>query len=305
MITREILEDVIFSTIKKSSCHIPPDVYSAFERAIIAENQPISKIALEKTLRSLQCSIEKENPACADTGWPLFFCKIGNDARIEGGMVELETAAKRMVEKATQAGYLRKTMRHPLTGFDPGNNIGENIPNFTHKFVPGDWIQVTFAPKGGGSELFGGTRYRVIAFSDGIVGIEKFVVDCYTAACRAGAICPPSVVGIGIGGTSDVSAKLAKQAATLRPIGTRHPEPEVAQIESDLYDALSELKIGAMGSGGDISVFAVNVEYAYTHTGGIAVAVSTNCFITRRATTKIYSDGGLEELDDPDWFERR
>ena len=304
MITQNSLAEAIFATIKKSSCHIPPDVYAAFENAIKIENRPISKTALENTLKSLECSIEKENPACADTGWPLFFCKIGNEADIEGGLIKLEEIAKQMVAKATHEGILRKTMKHPLTGYDPGNNIGPNVPGFTYKFVPGDAVQITFAPKGGGSELFGGTRYRVVAFSDGVAGIEKFIVDSYAAASRAGAICPPSILGVGIGGTGDICTKLAKEAAVLRPVGSRHPESDIAKIEKDLFDALCELKIGAMGSGGEVSVFAVNVEYAYTHIAGIGVAINTNCFITRRATTKIFSDGNLKELDDPDWFER-
>jgi len=305
MITQKVLEDAIFKTIKKSACHISPDVYSAFERAIKAEKSALSKRAFEATLESLDRSIRYENLACPDTGWPLFFCKIGNDAKIEGGMLELEEVSRRMVAKATEEGYLRKTMKHPLTGDDPGNNIGMNVPNFTYKFVPGDSIQVTYVAKGGGSECFGGTRYRMIAFADGITGIEKFIIDCYIAASRAGGICPPAVLGVGIGGTSDICTKLAKEAAVLRVIGSHHPEPMIAKIEEDLYKAINELKIGATGSGGETSVFWVNVEYAHTHLAGIAVAMNANCWISRRATTKIYSDGRTEQLDNPNWFDGR
>ena len=305
MIIQSILEDAIFRTIKKSSTHISPDIHSAFERAIKAEKSQVSRRAFESTLESLDRSIEYENCACPDTGWPLFFCKIGNDAKIEGGIVELEEISKRMVEKATKEGYLRATMKHPLTGDDPGNNIGMNVPNFTYKFVPGDSVQVTYVAKGGGSECFGGTRYRMMAFADGLVGIEKFIIDCYIAASRAGAICPPSVLGVGIGGTSDIATKLAKEAAVLRLIGSHHPEPMIAKIEEDLFKAIDKLKIGAMGSGGETSVFAVNVEYAHTHIAGIAVAMNANCWVARRATTKIYSDGSTEELDNPDWFDGR
>jgi len=305
MITQEVLERVIFRTIKKSSCHLSPDVYSAFERAIKAEKSAVSRGAFEATLKSLDRSIACENLACPDTGWPLFFFKIGNDARIEGGIIGLEEISRKMVEKATKEGYLRPTMKHPLTGVDPGNNIGVNVPSFTYKFVPGDSIQVTYVAKGGGSECFGGTRYRVVAFADGLLGIEKFIIDCYIAASRAGAICPPAVLGIGIGGTSDMAAKLAKEAAVLRVVGSHHPESMIAKIEEDLYRAINELKIGAMGSGGETSVFWVNVEYAYTHLAGIAVAMNANCWVARRATTRIHSDGRTEELDDPDWFDRR
>lgn len=305
MIERKVVEDVVFSTIKKSSTRIPPDVRSAIEKAIRDETQEISKKAFEDTLQSLDSCMEHGNPACGDTGWPLFFCKIGNEAEVEGGIVGLEEAAKKAVERATKEGLLRKTVKHPLTGADPGNNIGVNMPAFTYKFAPGDSVQITFVPKGGGGELFGGSRYAVLAYSDGIPGIEKFVIDSYIDGVRAGAICPPSIVGVGIGGTFEVSAKLAKEAAVLRVIGSHHPDPQMAKIETDLFEALGELKVGAMGSGGEISAFGVNVEYAYTHIGGITVAMNTNCLIARRATTRIYSDGCVEELEDPHWFNGR
>jgi len=258
MITRKAMERAIFKTIKKSSCNISPDVRSAFERAIQVEKSEVSKRAFSGTLESLDQSTEKGNCACPDTGWPLFFIKIGKDAIIEGGIIGLEEISKKMVERATTEGYLRATMKHPLTGFDPGNNIGANVPHFTYKYVPGDFIQITYVAKGGGSECLGGTRYRMVAFADGLVGIEKFIVDSYIAASRAGAICPPSVLGLGIGGTSDIAMKLAKEAAVLRVIGSRHPEPMIANIEEDLYQAINKLKIGAMGSGGGTSVFSVN-----------------------------------------------
>ncbi len=145
----------------------------------------------------------------------------------------------------------------------------------------------------------------MIAFADGIIGIEKFIIDSYIAGSRAGAICPPAILGVGIGGTSDICMKLAKEAAVLRVIGSHHPDPMIAKIEEDLYKAISELKIGAMGLGGETSVFGVNVEYADTHIAGIAVAMNANCFITRRATTRIYADGRIEELDNPNWFNGR
>lgn len=210
-----------------------------------------------------------------------------------------------MVERATKEGYLRSTMKHPLTGDDPGTNVGTNIPGFTYKFLPGDSIQITYVAKGGGSECFGGTRYRVVAFADGITGIKKSIVDWYIAAARAGAICPPSILGVGIGGTADIATKLAKEAAVLRLIGSHHSEFTIGKIEEDLTTALNRLGIGPMGSGGATSVFAINVEYSLTHLAGIAVAMSANCWVGRRATTKIYADGRTEELDNPNWFDGR
>ena len=305
MITEKILQEAIFKTIKKGSCHISPDVRRAFEKAIEKESFAVSKKALERTLKSLDLSIERECLACPDTGWPLFFCKVGNDVRIEGGILALEEITRKMVAKATQEGYLRSTMKHPLTGVDPGTNVGMNIPGFTYQFVPGDALQITFVAKGGGSECFGGTRYRVVAFADGLVGIEKSIIDWYIAASRAGAICPPAVLGVGIGGSADIATNLAKEAAALRIVGSRHPEPPFARIEEDLTAAINGLEIGTMGSGGKTSVFAVHVEYSLTHLAGIAVAMSANCMVARRATTRIHADGRMEMLDDPNWFNGR
>ena len=128
------------------------------------------------------------------------------------------------------------------------------------------------------------------------------MVDCFAAASRAGAICPPSVLGVGIGGTANVAANLAKEAACLRTVGSHHPEEAFRKIEEDLYDALNNLGVGCMGAGGDTSVFAVNVEYAYTHIAGICVAISSNCMVARRASSRILADGTVEQMTSPDWF---
>ena len=277
MIKIETYENALFETIRRGATEISEDVHQAFENAIRIEESEDARRGLVATLKSMDMSKERKNPLCVDTGWPIFYFKVGNKCELEGGFVELENAARRAVAKATELGYLRATMKHPLTGYDPGNNIGMNIPDFTYKFVDGDFIEMSYAAKGGGSECFGGTRHRIVAFADGIAGIEKFVIDSFVASARAGAVCPPSVLGIGIGGTANVAANLAKEAACLRTVGSHHPDPMFRKIEEDLYEALNSLGIGILGAGGDTSVLGVNVEYAYTHIAGIAVATSTNC----------------------------
>ena len=305
MIPIEIYEQALFETIKRGATQISDDVKLAFEQAIDREQNPNAKQGLITTLNSMELSKRRENPLCVDTGWPIFYFKIGNTCQLEGGIVELENAARRAVAKATELGYLRATMKHPLTGYDPGNNIGMNIPDFSYRFVDGDAIEMSYAAKGGGSECFGGTRHRVVAFADGIKGIEKFVIESFVASARAGAVCPPSVLGIGIGGTANVAANLAKEAACLRTVGSRHPDPMFAKIEDDLYEALNSLDIGILGAGGTTSVLGVNVEYAYTHIAGICVATSTNCMIARRASTRIEADGKVTKMASPNWFDNR
>ncbi len=305
MIRRDLYQDVLFETIRRGATVLSDDVHEAFERAIAIEQSESAKEGLSKTLQSIDLSVEKDNPACPDTGWPIFYFKVGNECKLEGGFMALEDAAREAVRKATKLGYLRSTMKNPLTGEDPGDNVGMNIPDFTYQFVPGANIEITYAAKGGGSECFGGTRHRVIAFADGIAGIEKFVIDSYIASARAGAVCPPSILGIGIGGTANVAANLAKKAACLRTVGSQHPDPMFHKIETDLYKALNSLGIGVMGSGGTTSVMAVNVEYAHTHIAGICVATSTNCMVARRASTRITADSKVELMKSANWFEGR
>ena len=305
MISTSVYEKVLFETVKRGATEISPDVKEAFENAIARESNPDAKKGLMATLDSMNMSAKRENPLCVDTGWPIFYFKVGNQCVLEGGFVELENAARRAVAKATELGYLRATMKHPLTGADPGDNIGSNVPNFTYQFVPGDSFEVTYVAKGGGSECFGGTRHRVVAFADGIKGIEKFVIDAFVEATRSGGICPPNVLGIGIGGTANIAANLAKEAACLRTIGSHHPDAQFRQIEEDLYTALNSLGVGIMGIGGDTSVLGVNVEYAHTHIAGICVAISSNCMVARRGSFRVLADGTIEEMDSPNWFEGR
>ncbi|HHT70686.1 MAG TPA: fumarate hydratase [Firmicutes bacterium] len=305
MIKRNLYEQVIYETIRKGSTVVSHDVRAAFLRAIEMETSPVAKMGLQKTLESIELSSSRGNPACPDTGWPIFYFKVGNECVLEGGVASLEDATRQAVICATQKGYLRSTMKHPLTGFDPGTNIGMNIPDFTYQFVPGGDLEITYVAKGGGSECFGGTRHRVVAFADGTAGIKKFVVDSFIDSTRTGAICPPSILGVGIGGTANVAANLAKQAACLRTIGSKHPEPMITKLEEELYEALNSLGVGIMGAGGNTSVFAVNIEYAYTHIAGIVCATSSNCMVARRASSRILADSTVQMMESPNWFEGR
>jgi L(+)-tartrate dehydratase alpha subunit len=302
MLKQDLLYEAILSAIIKGSTYISDDVYDALRDASSKEENDSSKMGLKESIKSLELSREGCTPACPDTGWPLFYFKIGNDAHIEGGILALEESTRRAVISATEQGYLRRTMKHPLSGYDPGTNVGTNIPWFSYKFIPGANFQVTYVAKGGGSEVFGGTQSRMVAFADSTIGIKKFVIDSFVAATYAGAVCPPSILGVGIGGTANIAANIAKEAACLRLIGTHHPENEFQKLEEELFNSINSLGIGIMGGGGSTSVLSVHIEYAYTHIAGIAVAISCNCFIARRATFVVDDKGNMEYLRDPDWF---
>ncbi len=302
MIQLKTMEDAAFRAIVKGSTNISPDVREAFRAAIERESDPGAKEGLEKTLESIRLAGEARLPACADTGWPIFFIKAGNEACLEGGFMGLEESIRNAVRRATREGYIRATMKDPLSGYDPGDNIGPNIPDFTYRFVPGEDLEITYCAKGGGSECFGGTRQKVVAFADGTAGIEKFVIDAFADAARAGAICPPSVIGVGIGGTANVAANLAKEGAALRLVGSHHSDPRIRKMEERLLAGINGLGFGILGAGGSTSALAVNVEYAYTHIAGIVVAISCNCMVARRGTVKIDSRGQVTDLAGAYWF---
>lgn len=305
MIKSETFKKAVYDTIVRATTTISPDIDKAFRESIEKEHEGLGKVALETTYENVQYGVKNNCLVCSDTGWPLFFIKLGEDAKLEGGISKLEDYCREMVAKATGDAFLRATVKHPITGYDTGNNVGSNVPAFSYHIVPGKDIELTYVSKGGGSECFGGTRYQVLGFADGIKGIEKFVIESYIAGCRSGKICPPSLIGVGVGGTADISAKLAKEASSLRPIGSRNPEPEIAALEEHLEKAINMLGIGCFGLGGSQSVFCVNVEYAFSHIGGIAVSMAASCCITRRATTKIKDNNITEIKILPDWFEGR
>lgn len=303
MITRERMKEALDLAVFRGATYLSDDVHAALHRAMEQEDGP-AKEGLRRTLQSLELSRQRGIPACPDTGWPLFFIKLGNEAQLEGGVLALQELGREAIREATLRGTLRKTMKHPITGFDPGDNVSEHTPYFTVQYVPGSAVEITYAAKGGGSEVFGGTRHQMLAFADGLDGIRQFVLDAYIASARAGAVCPPGILGIGIGGTANMAADLAKEAACLRAIGSHHPEPIFNDLEQELMQAINSLGIGHMGAGGRTSVLAVHVEYSYTHIAGVAVATSTNCCVARRATVRLTEDA-MDILPNANWFGTR
>ncbi len=178
-------------------------------------------------------------------------------------------------------------MVDPLTRENPGDNVGPGMPKLELTFSgQGDGLQMVVVPKGGGSEIFG-TFYRMMFPSDGEAGILKFVLECVRAACYAGKICPPAILGVGIGGTADLCMRLAKEAAVLRRVGQRHANPRIADMESKLLAATRELGIGPLGARGVNAVMGVHVETAVTHTAALPVAVNAQCLIGRRWSAQI------------------
>lgn len=293
MIERSIIENAMYEAMRLAATRLPPDVEEALEAAIEEEADALAREHLRVSLENARCAAEGEGLVCADTGFPLFFVSAGRHARIEGGFASLEEAAREATARATAENYLRPTMVDPLTRENPGDNVGPGMPRVSlHVEGDGDGVEIIAAPKGGGSEIFG-TFYRMMYPSDGEAAIVKFVIDCIRDGCYAGKICPPAIVGVGIGGTADLCMQLAKEAAVLRPVGRANRDGNAAALERKLFDAARRLGIGPMGAEGRSAVLAVNVETAVTHTAALPVAVNAQCLVGRRWRATISGDGEI------------
>jgi L(+)-tartrate dehydratase alpha subunit len=298
-ISRSLLEEVAYEVNRRAAIAVPLDAKEAFVLAAQRETNPAAKLALEAIVRNAEVAVAHNAAMCGDTGLPRFYVKAGNDVRLEGGFAALERALRVATARATQDVPLRSNRVHPLTRRNPGNNVGVFAPNVDYRFEPeGDWIDITAVHKGG---LFG-SDYRMLFPGDGIPGIKRFLVDTLVAFGHRGLSCPPVIVGVGIGGTKDQCVTLGKEAACLRLVGDRHPDPFVAELEDELHALGNKTLMGVMGLKSDTPVLDVHCEIAYAHTGGLPVGISELCHAARRATARVYNDGRVEYRLDPQWF---
>jgi L(+)-tartrate dehydratase alpha subunit len=263
------------------------------------EGNRIARFVLEQMLENWDIATADRRPMCADTGLPRYYVKLGNEAAVEGGPVALERALRRATADATRSIPLRPNRVHPLTRADRNDNVGIHAPEVTYSVEPGgDWIDVTTVHKGG---LFG-SDFRMLFPGDGVAGIKRFFVDTLIESGKRGLACQPAIVGVGIGGAKDTCVRLGKEAACLRTVGSRNPDPAAAALEAELTALGNHIGIGAMGFAGTSMVVATHVELAYTHTGGMPVGIHQFCLSSRRATARLHPDGRVEFRSDPEWF---
>jgi fumarate hydratase subunit alpha len=225
---------------------------------------------------------------CQDTGVIIFYVKVGSSF---DGLDQIEKSLCRAAERATFEVPLRPNAVNPFTQKNTGNNNGRHFPYINWEIVPGDSLELTVLPKGGGSENV--SALRMLNPSQGIAGIKKFVVD---TVVKAGAKpCPPTILGVGIGGGADIAVKLAK-GTLFKPLNKPNSEPELAKLEQELKDAVNSTGIGPMGLGGKTTVLDIKIDYAYRHPACYPVAVVVQCWAARRATARIDSDSKVEYL---------
>ena len=294
MIELNTVRKAMFEAMKKAATILPPDIEKKLHEAYEEETNPLAKQHLHISFENARLAGEGKGLVCGDTGFPLFFIKAGKHSEVQGGYSQLWKAAEDATAQCTEEAFLRPTMVNPLTRANPGDNVGQGMPKVELSFDDSiEGLEIIAAPKGGGSEIFG-TFYRMLFPSDGQAGIKKFVIECIKDACYAGKICPPAIVGIGIGGTADLCMKLAKEAALLRKVGEPSPDPEIAKLEQELLAASRELGIGPMGSQGINCVMGLHIETAFTHTAALPVAVNAQCLVGRRWKASIDDNNNYE-----------
>jgi L(+)-tartrate dehydratase alpha subunit len=299
VIPTKLIEDTARELMARAAIDIPQDFRDGVRRARDRERSRLARFVLDEMDRNWDIATADRRPMCADTGLPRWYVQAGNEAVVEGGFVALERALRRATADATAAIPLRPNRVHPLTRVDHGNNVGIQAPEITYAFEPGrDAIDVTTVHKGG---LFG-SDYRMLFPADGMPGLKRFFVDSLVQFGKRGLACQPAIVGLGIGGAKDTAMRLGKEAACLRLVGSRNPDPAIAALEDELTDLGNYIGIGAMGFAGSSMVVATHVEVAFTHTGGMPVGIHQFCLSSRRATARIHPDGRVEFRADPEWF---
>ncbi len=259
---------------KQANYYLPEDVQAAIRKAIEQEDSPLGRRVLEQILENAQVAAQEKMPLCQDCGMDVVFVEVGQDVHLVGG--SLEEAIHEGIRKGYKEGYLRTSIvQHP---FSKRINTRDNTPAIIYtRLVPGDKVRILLAPKGGGSENM--SQLKMLKPADGRQGIVEFVVR---AVEQAGANpCPPTIVGVGIGGTADRAVFLSKVASLRTPVGTPHPDPEVAELEAELLEKINALGIGPAGLGGRTTALAVHVETFPTHIATLPVAVNLLCHSAR------------------------
>ncbi len=275
------------AAIGKAATVLPADVVRGLE-ATRDREAGAARVQIEAILKNIVIARDGAVPICQDTGTITFFVKLGVGFP---HLADLWRALPAATRAATQAVPLRPNTVHPFTGKNPGDNTGRYIPAITWEATEGNEVEIHVLPKGGGSENC--SVLQMLIPGAGLKGVKEAVVE-HVVSC-GGRPCPPTVIGVGIGGGADLAVKLGK-LALLRPLGQRHPEPEVAAIEAELEELINASGVGPMGLGGRTTVLAVHAEYAHRHPASLPLGIVVQCWAHRRAVVRVRSNGQIEVL---------
>ena len=281
----QLVEEVAKELYIRALKILPPDVKRGFGTLTARETDATAQRVLATMIENIAVAERTDNLLCQDTGLPIYHVTIGRGVEVDG--VAMQAAIRRGCERATREHPLRSSVVHPITRRNEHTSCGPGIPAIDVDFSAAfEGLKLTMVPKGSGSENNSWLRMAVPA--DGVDAIRTFVVDCVLDA--GGKTCPPTIVGVGVGGTADLCVHLAKRAAT-RALGTPCADPEGAKLEAELTHAVNLLGVGPQGLGGDATAFAVHVEIAATHITMNPVAVNMQCHSARRASALIDAAG--------------
>lgn len=273
-----VLKEAVARLLVEANYNIPPDVLQALRESVAREESELGRRTLEQLVRNYEVAAAERLPVCQDSGLTVVHLAVGQDVHWVGG--DVYEAIYEGIREGTRGGYLRwSVVGEPLLR----KNTAGDVPGVVHvELTPGDRVRLTVASKGFGSE--NKSALKMLTPADGLEGVREFVIETVD---RAGAdACPPVIVGVGVGGTFESAALLAKKAV-LRPIDERHPQPHIRRFELELLEAINRLGIGPQGLGGVVTALAVNVEVHPTHIAGLPVAVNMGCHSNRRMTVQI------------------
>lgn len=273
------ITDVVSELCKESCYVVTPDMRAAFIKAQNSERSPLGKDIIGKILQNADLAQKRVAPICQDTGMAVVFVDLGQDVHIEGGFIE--DAINEGVAKGYVDGYLRKSVVNDPV-FDRKNTQNNTPAVINLRIVKGDKIHIKVAPKGFGSE--NKSILKMLVPADGLEGVKKVFLEAVKLAGPNA--CPPLVIGVGIGGTMDKAALMAKYAAA-RSADSRNHDPRYAQLEDELLQMACQTGVGPQGLGGDSTAVKVNIEWYPTHIAGLPVAININCHAARHAEAEI------------------
>jgi fumarate hydratase subunit alpha/L(+)-tartrate dehydratase alpha subunit len=293
----DVIEDACRDLYIRALKDIPQDVRAGLKKGYDAESEAGQKTASKvmlTVLENIKLADEKDMMVCQDTGLAIYKVLIGQKFAQNLDMVEVKKRIKIACERATKEHPLRSNTVHPITRKNTQTNTGQGIPIIKVDFIPdSDKLEIWMAPKGSGSENM--SFLRMLKPADGIKTVKKYVLECvFDSGANP---CPPTIVGIGIGGTSDVASAMAKEASSFRKVGTHNADPLVAQLENELLDLINQTGIGPQGLGGVTTAMAVNIEWAHTHISQLPVAVNMQCWRGERACATIDNEGNVTYSD--------
>ena len=279
VVQAELISKTVSELCKEACYVVMPDMRAAFEKARENESSPIGKDILGKVLQNADLAEKRIAPICQDTGMAVVFVDLGQDVHIEGGF--LEDAINEGVKDGYVGGYLRKSVvNDPI--FERKNTTNNTPAVINVRIVRGDKIHIKVAPKGFGSE--NKSALKMLVPADGLEGVKKVFLD--TVKLAGPNACPPMVIGVGIGGTMDKAALMAKYAAA-RAADSKNPDPRYAKLEEELLELACKTGVGPQGLGGDTTAVKVNIEWYPTHIAGLPVAININCHAARHAEAEI------------------